>query len=125
MIGGMVVDKRGIMAWVKSVRSTWTPREAVPRGEASRGIPEEFLATSLRYLEASCDAEQPIDSDTVWRDVFTLGIDRACGSHDACDCRCHDLRNGILMHDHACCSLCDYCGVRVTCPCERCRKVKE
>lgn len=35
-----------------------------------------------------------------------------------CECVCHT--NGVILHDHACCSPCNVCGFRVPCACARC-----
>ncbi len=37
---------------------------------------------------------------------------------DECKCICHGR---ILMHDHACCSVCLKCGFRTRCSCKQCK----
>jgi hypothetical protein len=46
------VDKKGVQHWCDSVENQFSPRETVPRGEAPKQVPEQFLAMALRYLRA-------------------------------------------------------------------------
>lgn len=53
-----MIYKKGILDWCSSVERTFQPREDVPKNENSKQIPEQFLATTLRFLRAAC-AELP------------------------------------------------------------------
>lgn len=40
-----------------------------------------------------------------------------------CKCICHEpwRKHGrIILHDHACCSVCSVCGFRIRCTCKYC-----
>ncbi len=51
----MAIYKKGILDWCSSVEETFQPREhLLPKGEKSKQIPEQFLATAIRYLRAAC-----------------------------------------------------------------------
>jgi hypothetical protein len=50
----MTVYKKGILDWCSSVEETFQPRENLTRAEDAKQIPEQFLATAIRYLRAVC-----------------------------------------------------------------------
>lgn len=54
----MKIYREGILHWCDSVEKEFQPREEVSRGEVSKVIQEQFLATSIRYLRALC-GEKP------------------------------------------------------------------
>jgi len=55
----MAVNIEGMRHWINSVQETHSPREEVPRGEDPKKLNEQFLATALRYLEATvCELEE-------------------------------------------------------------------
>lgn len=49
-----MINKSEIIKWVDSIEKEFSPRENVAHGEIGKNIPEQFLATSLRYLKALC-----------------------------------------------------------------------
>jgi hypothetical protein len=49
-----MINKSEIIKWVDSIEKEFSPRENVAHGEIVKNIPEQFLATSLRYLKALC-----------------------------------------------------------------------
>ena len=53
----MPVDTNGMRHWCDSIEAACTPREImdIPSGEAPVQLPEQFLATALRYLRAACE----------------------------------------------------------------------
>ena len=51
----MSIDKKGILHWCDSVEKEFNPREHVPREIMVKMLPEQFLATSIRYLRALCE----------------------------------------------------------------------
>ncbi len=64
----MAVYKKGILDWCVSVEETFQPREDVPRGEKPKQISEQFLATAIRYLRATC-SELPDSSEDDFLDL--------------------------------------------------------
>jgi len=55
----MKIDREGILHWCDSVEKEFQPRELhqIMKGEVPKQIPEQFLATSIRYLRALCGEE--------------------------------------------------------------------
>jgi hypothetical protein len=53
----MSIDKKGILYWCDSVEKEFNPREHVPREIMVKMLPEQFLATSIRYLRALCQED--------------------------------------------------------------------
>jgi hypothetical protein len=51
-------DKDKILHWCDSVQKTWNPREELSKDERPILVPEQFLATSIRYLRALCEEEK-------------------------------------------------------------------
>ena len=66
----MNIDKQAMLHWCDSVEETWHPKE----GNISNGcllmIPEQFLATAIRYLREICKEDNAVDE----RDVNSLGM---------------------------------------------------
>jgi len=56
----MKIDREGILHWCDSVEKEFQPRELhqIMKGEVPKQIPEQFIATSIRYLRALC-GEKP------------------------------------------------------------------
>ena len=53
----MPVDTSGMRHWCDSIEAACTPREImdIPSGETPVQLPEQFLATAIRYLRATCE----------------------------------------------------------------------
>lgn len=49
-----MVNKKDKLYWAASVDETFNAREIVPDNEKARQIPEQFLATAIKYLRALC-----------------------------------------------------------------------
>lgn len=52
----MKINKDDMLSWCDSVENTWSPKENVDFKEQKQ-IPEQFLATAIRYLRALCKEE--------------------------------------------------------------------
>lgn len=50
----MKINKKAILFWCDSVESTWSPREGM-KVDNPKQVPEQFLATAIRYLRALCE----------------------------------------------------------------------